>query len=272
MKLCVSNIAWDSSQDDAAAAILSSHGIDAVEIAPTKYWPAPCNPTTGEIDSRKRFWDDRHVPIQAMQALLFGMPRLSIFDKAVVDETRDYLIRILSIGASLGAQRFVFGSPKNRDRGDRSETEAVRLASEFFNPVAEAAQRLGVVFCLEPNPPVYSCNFMTNTTEALAVVEAVDHPSLGIHLDTGIMCLNGEDVEKSVAAAGNRLRHFHVSEPQLAPVTDDGPGDHSNVAGALRDNDYHGIVSVEMRSAEDPDENLERLKVACDVLNRHYRA
>lgn len=272
MKLCVSNIAWDSSQDPAAADILSSHGIEAVEIAPTKYWPAPCAPTANQLDSCQQFWSEKLVPIRAMQALLFGMPKLSIFDQAVANETRDYLIHILTLGASLGAQRFVFGSPKNRDRGNLNDTDAIHLATEFFTPIADAAWRLGVVFCIEPNPTVYACNFMTNTEEALAVVKKVDHPALGIHLDTGIMCLNRESAEMSIAAAGNRLCHFHVSEPQLAPVSDEGPVDHALIAQVLRSIDYKGIVSVEMRSAENPAENLERLKIACDVLNRYYRA
>jgi D-psicose/D-tagatose/L-ribulose 3-epimerase len=271
MRLCVSNIAWDSDQDEVAADILASQGIDAVEIAPTKYWPAPCKPTAEDIDRRKQFWTKRRIPIRALQALLFGMPRLNIFDPNAITETREYLTQILTIGAALGAQRFVFGSPKNRDRGDLSESDAFRLAVEFFSPVAEAAQRLGVVFCIEPNPPEYACNFMTNTVEALAVVKAVDHPGIGLHLDTGIMTLNRESAVDAIDLAENRLCHFHISAPQLAAVTEDGVVNHTAIANALHRNDYTGAVSVEMRSSGIPVENLTRLKVACEVLNRHYR-
>ncbi len=271
MKLCVSNIAWEANQDEAAAKILRAHGIDAVEIAPTKYWPAPCAPTADDIERCKQSWTKQKVPIRAMQALLFGMPALSIFQPAQANATREYLKHVVRIGAAFGAQRFVFGSPKNRDRGDLSIANANRLAADFFRPIAETADQLGVVFCLEPNPPAYQCNFMTNTAEALAVVEAVDHQGLALHLDTGIMYLNDESFDAAIAAAGRRLSHFHVSHPQLAAVADGGPIEHASIARALKRNNYAGMVSVEMRAAESPADNLDRLDVACDVLNRHYR-
>ncbi len=271
MKLCVSNIAWAAEEEDAAAKILHERGVSAVEIAPTKYWPAPCAPPENKVKSCRELWAAREVPVRAMQALLFGMPNLSIFRPEVVGETRDYLQRILRIGAAVGAERFVFGSPKNRDRGSLSTAEANRLAAEFFRPIAETALELGVVFCLEPNPTAYNCNFMTNTDEALAVVEAVDHPGLGLHLDSGIMFLNGESVETAINSAGPRLFHFHVSHPQLAPVCNDGPIDHAAISRALRAHNYGGMVSVEMRSADEPGQNLIRLEAACDVLDRHYR-
>lgn len=271
MKLCVSNIAWEDSQEEAAAAILRNHGIDAVEVAPTKYWPAPCAPTADEMERCKHFWIEQQVPIRAMQSLLFGMPALSIFPPDQVNETQTYLQHIVRIGAALGAQRYVFGSPKNRDRGQLAIAEANRSAADFFRPIAKTAHELGVVFCLEPNPPAYQCNFMTNTTEALAVVEAVDHPGLGLHLDTGIMCMNDESSDAAIAAARTRLRHFHISHPQLAAVADGGPIDHAGIARSLKVNEYTGMVSVEMRRAENSAHNLAQLNVACDVLNRHYR-
>lgn len=271
MKLCVSNIAWTADQEETAAEILREYAIDYVEVAPTKYWQAPCTPTDVETERCKQFWDERQVPIRAMQSLLFGMPQLDIFKPDVASETRDYLEQILKLGAALGAKRFVFGSPKNRDRGELSVSEANRIAVEFFWPLAESAQELGVVFCLEPNPVVYQCNFMMNTAEALAVVNSIDHPGVGLHLDSGIMCLNGESFEAAIVEAAPRLAHFHVSHPQLAGVVDGGPVDHAGIARALRAIEYAGITSVEMRPAENPADNLPRLRAACEVLDRHYR-
>ncbi len=271
MKLCVSNIAWTADQEVAAAEILHDHHIDFAEVAPTKYWPAPCAPTAAELEHCRHFWTQKKVPIHAMQSLLFGMPNLSIFRPDVADETCEYLKCILQIGVALGAKRFVFGSPKNRDRGQLSESEANRLAADFFRPLAETSDKLGVIFCLEPNPTVYQCNFMTNTAEAIAVVDAVDHPGVGLHLDSGIMCLNGESVEAAITAAGPRLKHFHVSHPQLGAVADRGPVDHARIARALRANDYSGMASAEMRVAQNPADNLTQLHAACEVLNQHYR-
>ena len=167
-----------------------------------------------------------------MQALLFGMPKLNIFPIDLAAESIDYLERHSANWSLAGrGSRLVFGSPKNRDRGQLDDQTAHKQAIEVFRQLADTAAELGVVFCLEPNPVAYQCNFMTNTDKALSVVSAVDHPGLGLHLDSGILCLNGESPEAAIESAGTWLKHFHVSEPQLAPVDGHGPVDHP----AMRD-------------------------------------
>ena len=61
MQLCVSNIAWAADQDQAAGEILRKHGIEAVEIAPTKYWPAPCTPTADQLERANSFGTPRRA-------------------------------------------------------------------------------------------------------------------------------------------------------------------------------------------------------------------
>src|SRR5438552_1722928 len=96
----------------------------------------------------------------------------------------EYLSKISWLGGQLGAGPLVFGSPKNRIRGDLTFDEALKIAVPFFRSAAGNAQKNGTILCLEPNPPEYGCDFVTNTREALSVVEQVAHPGFRLHLDS----------------------------------------------------------------------------------------
>lgn len=271
MELAVSNIAWNVEKDRAVIDILASYRIAAIEVAPTKYWPAPCAPSVENVQQVRSFWESAGLRVRAMQSMLFGMPQLNIFQAGQAAETRDYLHRILDVGSNLGATRFVFGSPRNRDPGGLEERAARSLAVDFFRGLALVAADLGAVVCIEPNPKEYGCRFLTNSSEALTVAREVNHPGFGINLDSGIMLLNGESPDEVVPAVAPWLKHFHVSHPHLLPVVDDGPVNHALFAAALRSARYEGCVSVEMRCSGDFAEDLRRLKAACGVLNKHYR-
>jgi len=270
MKLALSNIAWDASQDDAVAQILRQYDIHAVEVAPTKYWPAPCEPAPQQIAQQRATWNTAGVEIVAAQSLLFGKPELNFLGEPEMQaETITYLFQIMDVCTALGANRFVFGSPRNRDRSGLDDTTTQHRALLSFKLLAKYAQMLDSIFCLEPNPTVYNCNFLTTAPEALAMVQAVDHPGCGLHLDTGIMYLNGEDPVATIDKCAPWLRHFHLSEPQLAAI---GPDriDHAGIAAALRQINYTGYVSVEMRPAETAEQNLLNTEAACQILKKHY--
>ncbi|MFO0956825.1 MAG: sugar phosphate isomerase/epimerase [Isosphaeraceae bacterium] len=266
MTLAISNIAWDPAEDDEIGRILREKGVSSVEIAPTKYWPAPALPVGDQVAELRKRWADRGQKIVALQSLLFGRPELSIFgDNAA---TAEFLARILAIAADLGAGPLVFGSPRNRDRGERDLPRAIDEAAAFFRPLARRAHDLGVVIGFEPNPTAYACNFATTVAEALAVVEAVDHPGFGLHLDIGIMHMNGEDPVEAVRKARPRMVHAHISEPRLAAVPA-GEVDHQAAASALRQAGWNGTLSIEMRGDTDG-QNPARVQRAIQFCKEVY--
>lgn len=117
MRLAISNIAWDVSEDDAAASLLLRYGIDAIDVAPGKYFSIPAKTEDRDIAEVRGWWAARGIEITGMQALLFGTSGLNVFGSADVQHaTLLYLAEVFRIGAGLGATRLVFGSPKNRDR------------------------------------------------------------------------------------------------------------------------------------------------------------
>lgn len=270
MRLAISNIAWDASEDEGIADLLISYGVDAIDIAPGKYFPDPAKATDEEIARVKRWWEERGIEITGMQALLFGTAGLNVFGTHGVQEAMlQHLATVCRIGAGLGATRLVFGSPKNRDRNGLSDELVIEIAIPFFRRLGDIAQSYGVVICLEPNPPCYGANFMTTSAETAEVVRRVAHQAIRMQLDTGALAINGEDPASVLLNNMMLVGHIHASEPDLVPLGDGGT-DHAKVAACLRQRLPQHIVSIEMLATKN-EPHLVSIERALGVAIRHYR-
>lgn len=252
MKLAISNIAWSADEEPEIATLLQQRGIHAVEIAPTKVFDDPLITTLTQRNEYIQFWADHDISIVAFQSLLFGRPELQIFGD---EQSRETMFQVLAgmceLAGQLGASRLVFGSPKNRLKPDNlSPAEAGDIAASFFTRVASVAQDNGAIFCIEPNPPVYGCNYVTTSTAGLELVTQVNHHGFGLHLDAAGMALAGEDIGEAIRIVGPAISHFHGSAPELGPLEETVVNHHA-AAEALRDIGYSDFVSIEMKRSED---------------------
>lgn len=270
MRLSISNIAWQPEEDQRIATLLEQHQIDAIDIAPGKYFSSPELATKTEIMAVKQWWHERGISIIGMQSLLFGTTGLNVFgDKASRLGLLARLQAIFRIAGILGATRLVFGSPRNRDRHSLSDQEATDSAIQFFQQAANYAADEGVLLCLEPNPVCYGANFMTNSQETALVVKAVNHPALRMQLDTGAITINQEDVAQVLNSYAALIGHVHASEPQLVPLGDNGT-DHGKMASALAQSLPKAIVTIEMLATE-TEPALQSISRALHVAIQAYR-
>ena len=270
MRLAISNIAWDIAEDEAVAALLQRYQVDAIDIAPGKYFPQPTKATAAEMLRVRDWWGTRGIEITGMQALLFGITGLNVFGPPEAqDAMLQHLTAVCRIGAGLGAKRIVFGSPKNRDRSGLTDQETIDVAVSFFRRLGDIAQSYGVLICLEPNPTCYGANFMTTSAETAQVVEQIAHPAVRMQLDTGALTINGEDSVTVLQDCAPLIGHVHASEPDLLPLGDGG-ADHAKVVAALKQYLPHHVVSIEMLATKnEPHEvSIER---ALTVAIQHYR-
>lgn len=269
MRLAISNIAWEVAEDDAVAILLKRLAIDAIDVAPGKYFPKPAEATDEDIARVKSWWMERGIEITGMQALLFGTTGLNVFGQPdVQDAMLEHLAAVCRIGAGLGARRLVFGSPRNRDRAGLSDQEAIEVAVSFFRRLGDIAQFHGVMICLEPNPPCYGSNFMTTNAETALMVEHIAHQSVQMQLDTGAITINCEDLT-DICKYKLLIGHVHASEPGLVTLGD-GDANHCALGSVLRDWLPDSIVSIEMLPAK-TGTNLSAVERAISVAVRHYR-
>ena len=213
-------------------------------------------------------WEDRGLPIVSLQSLLFGRPDLQLF---AGDRERqallDHLRRVADFAAAVGARALVFGSPKNRVRGQRSIEDAMHIARDAFRILAPHARDRGVVFCIEANPPPYGCDFITKTSEAVELCRLADDSSIRVNADLGGMILADEDPADAIARAAPFVGHVHASEPHLAQLSTSAA--HERAASALA---RRGIpVGSRSRCAlRAPDDQLAALERAIRFAKRAY--
>lgn len=269
MQLAISNIAWQPHEEEAVANLMQAYRFEGVEIAPTKTWANPLQAGESEITSFRNLWEKRGIQIVAMQALLFGRPELTLFgEETSRRETLEYLQGMIRLASKLGVKVLVFGSPKNRKTGALSQDEIDRIAIPLFRALGEHAAKHDVTFCIEPNPAQYDCDFVTTSLEGLALVKQIDHEGFGLHLDAGGMTLSQEPIDSVLAECLPAVRHFHASEPMLAPLGD-GSVDHPRFASALKQGGYANWVSIEMRPPGDG-APLASIEAALAAVKRHY--
>lgn len=246
MRLAISNIAWGIAEDTSVAELLGKFGVDAIDVAPGKYFPDPAHARDEEIADVRRWWANHGIEITGMQALLFGTTGLNVFGENKSQEAMlEHLRAVCRIGAGLGATRLVFGSPKNRDRAGLSDAQALEQAISFFRRLGHAAQEHGVIVCLEPNPTRYGANFMTTSEETAHVVEAVSHGAIQMQFDTGALTITRESPEDVLETSAGLIGHVHASEPDLVTLGD-GETDHRLMHKVLQQHLPDHVVSIEM--------------------------
>jgi sugar phosphate isomerase/epimerase len=270
MRLAISNIAWDTAEDVQVCQLLERFAVDAIDVAPGKYFPDPAHTTDAAIAQVKHWWQERGIEITGMQALLFGTQGLNVFAAPPVQQAMlDHLAAVCRISAGLGATRLVFGSPKNRDRGGLDDQQALSVAVPFFQRLGDIAEAHGVTICLEPNPTCYGANFMTTSPQTASVVTQVDHPAIKMQLDTGSLTINGEDPHALLRKLAALIGHIHASEPELLALGDGGT-DHADMSLAVHQQLPGHLVTIEML-AGNHEPHLQSIERALQVASRHYR-
>ncbi|MGH3131242.1 MAG: sugar phosphate isomerase/epimerase family protein, partial [Gaiellaceae bacterium] len=140
--------------------------------------------------------------------------------------------------------------------GDRDEAEARRIVLEGLRRLADAAEAAGVRCGLEP---VHSTqrklfSFVTSIPEALALLDEVGRPSLGIMFDTYHLW-DTATVYEDVAQHLDRFTGVHVADwrrPTRGPsdrvLPGDGVADLVRLLGALDRAGWAGFYDIEIFS------------------------
>ncbi len=249
MSLSISNIAWDTNLDRDISNLLLSHNINHIDIAPGKYFKNISNTSDNEILFLKDFWKKLGFSICGMQSLLFGTIGLNLFQKDSQEPMLNHLHKICHIGNLLGARKLVFGSPKNRDKGNLSNKDANDIALDFFNKLGDIAKSQNVIVCIEANPTTYGTNFITKTIDAINFVEELNHPNIKAQLDTGTVFTN---IEELSLYKGYIFGHIHLSEPNMSILANI-DNYHQTVGNMIKENYKDEIKTIEMLANKEID-------------------
>jgi D-psicose/D-tagatose/L-ribulose 3-epimerase len=125
---------------------------------------------------------------------------------------------------------------------DERKKDLDLLVSELTE-LAQYAHERGVVLCVEPLNR-FETSFLNLASQAIEVVDRVDHPGCGLLLDTFHMNIEERSVGEAIRSAGKRLKHLHACENDRgAPGSGHVPW--TEVADACRAIGYTGPAVIE---------------------------
>jgi sugar phosphate isomerase/epimerase len=167
-----------------------------------------------------------------------------------------YVEDCLHLAAEIGAplvQMLPSGETRLAPLATQEQEWAWSVAA--MQEVSREAARCGVRICIEPLNR-YEAYLVTNAADALAYLDAVGSPWVGMTLDCFHANLEERDIAASLRAAGPRLWHVHVADTNRRGL---GHG-HLNLApigAALAAIRYQGAVVLEvMPPGPDPFQSL----------------
>jgi D-psicose/D-tagatose/L-ribulose 3-epimerase len=125
---------------------------------------------------------------------------------------------------------------------DERKKDIDLLVGELKDLARFAGER-GVVICVEPLNR-FETSFLNLASQAIEVVDRVDHPACGLLLDTFHMNIEERSIGDALRSAGPRLKHLHACENDRgAAGTGHVPWD--EVVQACRAIDYRGPTVIE---------------------------
>jgi D-psicose/D-tagatose/L-ribulose 3-epimerase len=151
----------------------------------------------------------------------------------------------LQVTHELGAELLcgVIFAPWGVRRGDRRAERWARAAAALAG-VAGTADELGVTLGIEAINR-YETDLVNTAAQAVALSEAVDHPRVGVLLDTYHLNVEEKRIGDALRLAGSRLVHLHVVENDRG-VPGSGHIPWDDVVAALRDIGYDRGATLEM--------------------------
>lgn len=241
MKLSISNIAWDASDDIAVYALMNKYGYHGLEIAPTRVFPiTPYENLKEALEWSQKLTGEYGISVSSMQSIWYGRKEKLFGSKEEREELLVYTKKAIDFASVIGCKNLVFGCPRNRNVPENAD---INVAISFFRELGDYALAKGTVIGMEANPPIYNTNYINDTMSAINLIRAVDSLGFKLNLDVGTMIQNGETVDELYNQV-KYINHVHISEPELRKI--EKRDLHYQLCRVLREERYSGYISIEM--------------------------
>jgi sugar phosphate isomerase/epimerase/Fe-S cluster biogenesis protein NfuA len=258
MKFAISNLALPAFYHGSLLSDLVSMGFAGLEVAPNRVWPEGIENVTATAISAYRDAAERAgLQIVGLHSLLDDAPELGLFGGAeTLRQTADRLVAMSALCRDLGGRTLILDGGRWR-RGMPLE-DAWQQCEGFLAALLPRIEPHGTVLCIEPSGP-HESDFCVSARECRLLVDYLDHPALGIQMNSKAQTENNDLGHESYSAVRGRLEHFHANEPGLVTLGASGRVDHADVRRHLAAISYRGWVTLKQRVASiDPIEAIDR--------------
>jgi D-psicose/D-tagatose/L-ribulose 3-epimerase len=228
VRLGVNLMAWSGQVDVSLFPRIKELGYDGVELP-------LLGPETLDPDAIKRALADAGLAATASGAL---PPKASLLDPARRRRAVNWIDNALACAAACGATVLCgpFCAPVGELPGRPPTPDELDSCAAGLRELAKRAEHRGVTLALEVLNR-FETYFMNTVDDAVRLLEAVESPAIGVHLDTFHMNVEEKSVPDALRRAGRHLAHVHFSENDRG-VLGTGHVDWPGVREALRDLGY----------------------------------
>ena len=186
-------------------------------------------------------------PVSLMPAFFRYPYSLSSPVEAIRQDSIQYVIETIENAAAVGCKQVLI-VPSHSLQGQTTE-EARRRYLGSLTSICQVAEDKDVMLGLEILHPGVS-DYMCSSQDALAAIEDLRSPNLGVVIDTGHLNLSGEDTESAILNLGYRLLQVHVNDndgrQQQNAIPGDGTYDFPRLIQLLHAVGYEGFLSLEL--------------------------
>jgi sugar phosphate isomerase/epimerase len=159
-----------------------------------------------------------------------------------IDHTR----RALTLARELGSP-CITTEPGGPVEPGGSWSAALKLFVEMIKPVAEHAEKEGVLLLVEPEPGL----LIESSEQFEEFMRHIDSPAVGLNFDVGHLYCVGEDPAAAVVRLAKYVRHIHLEDIAATRVhahliPGEGAIDFASTLRAVRQIGYNGWVTVEL--------------------------
>jgi sugar phosphate isomerase/epimerase len=247
MRYAICNETFEGWDHDRICRFISGLGYTGLEVAPFTWAPRITDVSTERRRELRRRAESHGIRIIGLHWLLAKTEGLHVTspDPAVRGRTAEYLVELARCCRDLGGDLLIFGSPAQRriPRG-ATHAQAADYAVDTFSRAMLTIADCGVRLCLEPLAPTET-DFLTTCSEAVTLIDRINHPSCILHLDVKAMSADEAPAPDLIRRHAARTGHFHANDPNRR-----GPGfgstDFVPIFRALKQSGYQGWVSVEV--------------------------
>ncbi len=223
-------------------------GYEGIEVAPFTLGDHVDDISTDRRAELRGIAEEAGVDILGLHWLLVTPEGLHATtpDEAIRRRSWEYMAKLAEFCADLGGKVMIFGSPGQRSSVGISTEEAVEHLTNGLRDVAPAIAGHGVQLLLEPLSSDQT-DVINTLGEALAVVEAVNHPAVSTMFDFHNTADETSPLDELVHTYYDHIGHIQIQEMDGTYL---GAGDavetYVPALQAFRDNGYDRWISLEV--------------------------
>jgi D-psicose/D-tagatose/L-ribulose 3-epimerase len=240
MKIGVSAFAWTSVFAERHLNLLPTlrnAGVQALEIPMFEPFRLPAR-------AIRRSFEDHAIAPTVCAILPAGINPISA-DASTRKRSQEHLRTCIEVAAEIGAH--LLGGPLFAPigylPGHRPTRDEWTWAVEAFQQLGDLLDSNEITLCIEPVNRSETF-FLRTAAEARALCEAIDHPRVGVTIDTFHANIEEKDVAQSVRILGTHLKHLHLSENDRGPLGS-GHIDFPSILEAASESGYSGYLMIE---------------------------